>query len=195
MSASGRAGDDTGDLPVVEVSVTEVLRRPGERRRVQRVLDLPRLAVATVEVEPGAPVDVDVTAESTRDGVLVEGTISAPWVGECRRCLEPVAGRLDVPVRELYEPRPTPGDSYPLVEERIDLVPLAVDAILLALPLAPLCREDCRGPDPERFPAEPEPDAPEAEADAEPAGPPPDPRWAGLAGLRFDPPGDGAADG
>ncbi len=40
-----------------------------------------------------------------------------------------------------------PGDdeAYPLEHDFVDLAPLARDAILLDLPLAPLCREDCKG--------------------------------------------------
>ncbi len=59
--------------------------------------------------------------------------------------------------------------------------------MLSGLPLAPLCREDCAGPDPDRFPTTTE-EAHEAElaAEAEAAEPAPDPRWAGLDDLRFE---------
>ena len=36
-------------------------------------------------------------------------------------------------------------DAYPLVDDELDLEPLVRDAVLLELPLAPLCREDCAG--------------------------------------------------
>ena len=36
-------------------------------------------------------------------------------------------------------------DTYPLEGDQLDLRPLVRDALLLELPLAPLCREDCRG--------------------------------------------------
>ena len=41
----------------------------------------------------------------------------------------------------------TDGDeeAYPLTGDELDLEPLARDAVLLELPLAPLCSEDCRG--------------------------------------------------
>ena len=42
-----------------------------------------------------------------------------------------------------------PGASdeelYPIVDETIDLGLLARDAVVLELPMAPLCREDCAG--------------------------------------------------
>jgi uncharacterized protein len=57
---------------------------------------------------------------------------------------------------------------------------MARDAALLGLPLAPLCREDCAGPDPDRYPTVTEE---ELEAAAATAEKPPDPRWAALGDL------------
>jgi uncharacterized protein len=159
-------------------SVTDVLRRLGEHRPLQRNVELPGLVVGAVHVREDAPVVVDATVESVREGVLVSGELRVPWVGECRRCLGPVEGVLAIDVRELFERKPTPGESYALLDERIDLVPLITDAVLLSLPLAPLCSDDCRGPDPERFPAQPAVDDDD--------GPPADPRWAALADVAFD---------
>ena len=61
--------------------------------------------------------------------------------------------------------------------DSIDLGPAVHDAVVLALPLAPLCRPDCPGPDPDNFPV--------VTAD-EPLEKPVDPRWAALAELDFD---------
>jgi uncharacterized protein len=48
--------------------------------------------------------------------------------------------------------------------------------------MAPLCSEDCPGPDPESHPVAVEEDGDRAMAAARPA----DPRWAALDELRFD---------
>jgi uncharacterized protein len=93
-------------------------------------------------------------------------------------------------VREIFEPRPTEGETYPLEGEEIDLEPLVRDALLLDLPLAPLCRPDCPGP---AGPGDEADDsstaAPEGEGDGTdddaPAAPV-DPRWAVLSQLRLD---------
>jgi uncharacterized protein len=106
------------------------------------------------EVPSGAEVDIDAVLEVVNGGIVVLGTVTAPWVGECRRCLGEVRGELAVEVREIYEPR-TAGEeaelieaeeeTYPLMGDQLDLMPLARDAVLLNLPLAPLCRDDCAG--------------------------------------------------
>ena len=74
------------------------------------------------------------------------GTVRAPWVGICRRCTVPVSGELCIAVSERFaDPPITDDELYPICDETIDLGPLVRDAIVLELPMAPLCREDCRG--------------------------------------------------
>ena len=95
------------------------------------------------------------------------------WTGDCRRCLGPVEGYAEAEIREIFEARPTEGETYRLDGEQIDLEPMVRDAVLLALPLAPLCSSDCQGPAPEVFPTGP----PDDEAVVV------DPRWAALRDL------------
>ncbi len=90
-------------------------------------------------------VDVTVGLEAIPEGVVADGRISAPWHAECRRCLRAVDGEVDVEFRELFEARPKEGETYPLGREELDLAPLIREALLLALPLAPLCEAGCQG--------------------------------------------------
>ena len=79
---------------------------------------------------------------------MASGTVRAPWVGECRRCGGPVAGAVAAAVQERYAPAGITGEdeeTYPFTGDELDLEPLARDAVLLELPLAPLCSEDCKG--------------------------------------------------
>jgi uncharacterized protein len=126
------------------------------------------------------PVDLDVTLEAVEGGVVVTGTVTAPWVGECRRCLGPVAATLRASVEEIFVREPEEGEAYPILGDHIDLEPLAREAVVLALPLAPLCRPDCAGLCPSCG----------ADLNAGPCTCPPagaDSRWAALDALRQDP--------
>jgi len=67
--------------------------------------------------------------------------------------------------------------------DRIDLVPIIRESVVLSLPLAPLCRPDCPGPDPDRYPATTSEQHEAAMRDAK-AGP--DPRWDALSQLDLD---------
>ena len=167
------------------VHVTDLLRRPGARREVQREVPLAGLVLTSSEVPEDRPVGVDLLLEAQGEQLIVEGTVWAVWTGACRRCLEPTSGRVEARVEEVFERHPTEGETWPLTGEHVDLEPLVREAVLLALPLAPLCGPDCLGPDPERFPATVEGVATGDEGD-EPAEPPLDPRWAALEALKFD---------
>jgi len=89
-------------------------------------------------VPEGAEAEVEVDVRAFSGGIEVVGTVRAPWTGICRRCA--------IPVQERYAPGSVNEDElYPIVDDTIDLEPLARDAIVLELPMAPLCREDCLG--------------------------------------------------
>lgn len=139
------------------VDVGRLLRDPGERLHEERAATLPGLGVLGAVVPPDSAVSVDVVIEAMDERSLVAtGEVRALWKAECSRCLRPIAGQVTAVVRELFESpsatRPQEGEStlddqeiYPLVGEQVDLEPLARDAVLLALPPAPLCAEDCAG--------------------------------------------------
>ena len=170
------------------VPVTTVLRRPGVRHPFAAEVDLGPLAVGDTTVAPGRSIRLDLMLEAVGDELTATGDVHARYGGQCRRCLEAVEGELDVSVQEIFEARPVEGETYPLEGEVVDLEPMVRDAVLLALPLAPLCREDCRGPVPESFPARPgdDPaDVADQDGDAPPDGPV-DPRWAPLRKLDLD---------
>jgi len=164
--------------------VADLRRRPGAPRPVGRAVPaaaLGDLATTTSLVPAGSDVELDAVAEATGADIVVTGTLSFDWEGECRRCLRPVAGRVEADLREVFTPQPVEGETWPVEGDTIDLGPVLREAVLLALPLVPLCSDDCAGPDPERFPAVVEGDGPRDE-------PPGDPRWSALDQLRFDRP-------
>jgi len=157
------------------VDVVALRRRAGTRRLVA---DRALVGNASVgdSLVVGSAVDADVVVESTLGGVSVSGTASADWSAPCRRCLAPLTGHIHAEVSEIFEDEPTEGETWPIVDERIDLTPALREVVILALPLAPLCKESCRGPEPDRFPT----GLPD---DQQGAG---DPRWAALNQLTFN---------
>jgi uncharacterized protein len=124
-----------------------VLRRAGVHAREEhRHGPLPGLEVTGSRVPDHAEVAIDALLEvASGTSILVSGTVAAPWEGDCRRCLQPARGTLAATVRELFEDRPQPDDTYKLGGDQLDLEPLVRDAVLLELPQAPLCSEACAG--------------------------------------------------
>ena len=190
---SPETSDPDGSMPSAPIdrSVTDslrislaVLRRRADPRRLDRTVVLGDLRVGGVSILDGQ-VDLSLEAEARGAEVVVTGALVARWEGECRRCLEPLGGRLDLRVNEVMAATGSrtseddASDVYPLDGDDADLEPVVRDALLLALPISPLCDELCAGPDPERFPAT----SGTGEVEAGPVG---DPRWAVLDALRGD---------
>jgi uncharacterized protein len=171
----------------LRVGVAELRRRLGTRKPFHALVALDGLAISSSRVPASGEIDVDLQLESISNGLVVEGTITAPWTGDCRRCLEPVEGSVETQVKEIFERHPTEGETYALGDEEVDLEPMVRDAVLLALPLAPLCRPDCAGPAPDAFPTGPNDDESVDEAhDRAEAARRRDERWSALDELRFE---------
>lgn len=131
----------------------ELGRRAGSMREVRRTVPAPdALRLELVEVPPGSDIELDLRLESVMEGVLVSGTATAELQGECARCLEPFTDRLEVNLQELFVYPDSTTDSTAdedevrrLDHDLLDLEPVLRDAIVLALPMTPLCRPDCGG--------------------------------------------------
>ena len=114
-------------------------------------------------VPEGSDVELNLRFEAVTEGVLVTGSATAPVTGECARCLGPVASTVSVSFLELYryhegrpraqragrtadEPATEDDDEERFLDgELLNLEPAFRDAVVLALPMSPLCREDCPG--------------------------------------------------
>src|SRR5262249_21394116 len=127
-----------------------LVRRPGQQQTVDRVVAAPAgLGTDVVGVPEGTDVELALRLESVVEGGLGSGSVRAQASAGGVRCLEPVTFDVDLPVQELF--------AYPdaaaaaaeeieqLEDDLIDLTPVVRDAIVLALPLQPLCRDDCPG--------------------------------------------------
>lgn len=129
----------------LRVSVADLSHKPGARRHEQVSGFVGPVQVVGTTVPAGRQVVVDTVLEWVSEGVLATGEVLTEWEGECRRCLRPLRGQARAEFRELFEPRPQEGETYPLRHEHINLEPLAREALLVELPLAPLCSAGCRG--------------------------------------------------
>lgn len=130
------------------ISTHDLGRRPGSMRKIDPVLPAPEnLAVEMIGVPSGADVELDIRLEAVMEGVLVTGTARAPLSGECSRCLDPLTSEIEVDFQELffYTAEDAGEDDLLLHGELLDLEPIFRDAVVLALPLSPVCGDDCPG--------------------------------------------------
>jgi uncharacterized protein len=157
------------------INVASVLRHQDPRHETLRG-EIDDLFVSGSEVPPGSVVELDVDLLPVGATIEVVGKVRAPWQGPCARCLQMAYGTLEGDVREVFEDPPEEGETYPLEHDEIDLEPLARETVVLELPQAPLCREDCLGLCPECGI-----DRNEGTCSCQP---PLDPRWSVLDELR-----------
>jgi len=134
--------------PVFSVNVRELLRQPGAHKHVLLREPLEDVATPVAAVRSDVPSVVDAELEHVVEGVLVRGQVTAETVLHCVRCLAEVDQTLRVDVEELFALRPEraeePGYAV-LPDDTLPLDTMVRDAIVLALPVAPLCRPECAG--------------------------------------------------
>jgi uncharacterized protein len=163
----------------VEVDVRDLVGRPGASRTVEVAEPVDGLGTELAFVPEDRPVSASLLMESVVEGMLATGPLSGVMVVRCARCLTSSERPFRVETQEMFTPGPDPtDDEYPLVDGFVDLEPMIRDAVLLAMPMAPLCRPDCLGLCPRcggdrnlgECSCEPDVDA----------------RWAPLSALRID---------
>jgi uncharacterized protein len=163
----------------IDVDVRDLVVAPGSTRRLHVREAVAGLSTGLADVPEDRPVEADLRLESLVEGILVTGEVRGSEVLSCARCLKPVDTAFRLDVQELFAPDATPDDDeYPVVDGWIDLEPMLRDAILLAMPFAPLCRPDCRGLC-ERCGGD-------RNLDECRCGPEVDARWEALSGLALD---------
>ena|SRR5437588_349127 len=139
------------------LDITRLGRRPGAMVTLRNTVPSPaRIGLAMIAIDQGAPVELDLQVQSVSEGVLVTGTVAAPTVGECSRCLTEVTGRVQVELTELFaypdsttEATTEEDEVGHVVADTIDLEQCIVDAVGLELPFSPVCSPDCPGLCPE----------------------------------------------
>lgn len=143
------------------VSLSHLPRRPGNMWESDLEFVAPaELEVGMAQVVPGSKITAQIRIESVLDGVLVNLDFDFEVEAECARCLEPVVWTDHSRVTELflYEEIDSRGriaqasedaseelTFFYVHEDAVDLLDALRDAIVLDLPLSPLCRPDCLG--------------------------------------------------
>jgi uncharacterized protein len=144
-------------------SAHDLPRRAGEMKEYSFNIVAPeRIGLDVIGVEVGEEIHLDMRLESVTQGILVSAQISAVADGTCMRCLEPLEVQVNRRIQELY--RYAPEKSHTKAQRRtatdddldededlmldgdeIDLEGPIRDAIVLDLPINPICAKDCPG--------------------------------------------------
>ncbi|MBU1069524.1 DUF177 domain-containing protein [Myxococcota bacterium] len=106
--------------------------------------------------DPPARIGGQFQIEKIQGSILVEGTVQGYLYTTCSRCLEKAKIIIDSPIRLIL--MPTPQFSHGELElgqddldtvyytgEQVDLAPHLWDQIIVSIPQAPICSQDCKG--------------------------------------------------
>ena len=137
------------------IDTTPMGRRAGSMMTLRWTVPAPDgWSVTATEVPASSPIELDIRLEGVVEGVLVTGSARVTQAAECSRCLDPARREVVVPVQQLFEYpdlvlyEERTGDEEPLPTldgELLDLEPVLRDAVVLELPLAPVCSPNCPG--------------------------------------------------
>lgn len=151
------------------VPVAQVGSRPGQTKEIDAAFPAPEgIGDEVVGVSAGADVAVKGQFDSIVDGLIFNGTLTAPVHAVCARCDIDLSRDMSETVTaffpfennaeerergngdeetEILAGEEESGDVYPLLDNGAfaDIEPLIRDTFVTALPLQMLCRPDCKG--------------------------------------------------
>lgn len=124
-----------------------------------------KVGVDLISVPLGEIIEVDARLESVTEGVLLSADIYAVAKGECIRCLDPLEIVIERKIQELYTYEPTNergkkrknskedltaedldvANEFMMEGEILDMETPIRDAVVLSLPVNPVCSQDCLG--------------------------------------------------
>ncbi|MDO4913905.1 MAG: DUF177 domain-containing protein [Bifidobacteriaceae bacterium] len=145
-------------LPIAQVS-----SRTGQNSDVDVTMPAPEgIGDEFVGVSQGEEIHVQGQFYSILDGLIFTGTLHAPVHAECTRCLKKINTIYDVNFNaffpydsekskkkdeNIFGEEEDSQDVYPLEDHSafVDIENLIRDNLVTAVPLQPLCKEDCLG--------------------------------------------------
>jgi uncharacterized protein len=135
-------------LSPFKLNLHELPRRAGDFKDYRLDFSAPEnIGNPMISIPAGAGIQIELRAESVSDGILLSGTVSSRAQGECGRCLDRIDQAVDQKFQELfsYENRADADEEFTMEGDVADLEIPVRDAVILALPINPLCSSECRG--------------------------------------------------
>jgi uncharacterized protein len=150
-----------------QLNTFELPRRAGEMKEYSLDIQVSEnFGINLISVPAGETIEVDARLESVTEGILLSADVYAVAKGECIRCLDPVEIVIERKIQELYNYEPTNErgkkkknepeiddldieDELMMQGQIMDLETPIRDAVVLSLPINPLCNQDCLGLCPE----------------------------------------------
>jgi uncharacterized protein len=138
-----------------KIDVSGLLKAKGGAETLVVTEPLPPAEKGRDRIEVVGPIRSEVVLREAGGTVLAEGTLLTDVALTCSRCLGPYTQHVEQKFREVYRRhrdfnREDPEEreeelAFAIEDNKIDLTPLLVQTLVLAVPFKPLCREECPG--------------------------------------------------
>ncbi len=123
------------------------------------VADLPLRQALGKDTGPAGQAKAHVELYGEHDNVIGRGTLKGWLEVACSRCVNPVRVPVEENLEVTFMPKdafpedasdeddvdPDEADVYPYENKQVDFEPLFREQLILSVPYAPLCKEDCKG--------------------------------------------------
>ncbi len=131
-----------------KVDLERLALSSGQARALDLEVGLEPIHLGGQDYRPaGAVSEARLDVSRTSAGYALRLRFSSDLSGPCVRCLEDAATTIEIDAREVDQPPSSDEElrSPYVTDGDLDLERWANDALVLALPSQPLCREDCAG--------------------------------------------------
>jgi len=141
----------------VKIRIDTIQESEREASFVEEVTEINTALAETgaVDYQFVRAVPVDVSFYRLGTDLFFRGQFAGAVAGTCARCLEPYPFTVREPFTFVLKPQTRTAEEPELAAEdlslsfysgdEVDLAPLVREAMILALPTRPLCKDDCRG--------------------------------------------------
>ena len=97
------------------------------------------------KISTDVPLVADLVLHPVSGGIAVTGTVTYTTIDTCFRCLDLFSTNRQATIGALYDTSYDDDETYDLVRHDIDVEQMLLDEVLLAVPVAQDCGDDCRG--------------------------------------------------
>lgn len=131
----------------MELNVAQALKRVGEPFSFELEEAVAPVSYNERTIALTAPLRVAGTFAFDGKGFQIDAKASTVLEERCARCGEPFKSAYAFPVKERFTKSgaQTEEDVYSYLGDKLDLTQAVMDNFYLHLPLADVCRADCRG--------------------------------------------------
>jgi uncharacterized protein len=137
------------------IDVSGLLKSNGGAETLIVTEPLPPINKGPDRIDVVGPVRSEVVLREAGGTIMAEGVLLTDVSLTCGRCLTQFTQHVEQRFREVYRQhrdfnREDPEEreeeqAFAIEENRIDLTPLLAQSLVLAVPIKPLCHEDCSG--------------------------------------------------